>query len=164
MHQVVIIVAKYFIVLSALITFWVYVEQPKEKKKEFIIVGAIGGLLALLFAHIGSHFFYNPRPFVVGHFTPYFSHGNDNGFPSDHTLLASFMMYLSYHYSKKFGVTLFVLAALIGLARVQAGVHHLIDIIGSFVFAGLGFALALYINKKFFAKSSKKAKTAPIHE
>jgi undecaprenyl-diphosphatase len=154
MHQAVIVIAKYFIILSVIVTLWVFIEQPKDKKKEFILLGLIGGLLAILLAKLGGHFFYDTRPFVAGHFTPYFSHGADNGFPSDHTLLASFFMFLGWRYSRKFGISLFVLAILIGLSRVQAGVHHLVDIIGSFAFSALGFGLALLITRIYFNKTS----------
>lgn len=147
MHQTVIFVAKYFIFFSLLLTFWVFIEQPKKKKKEFIILGLVGAIASVVLAKIGAHFFYDTRPFVAGHFTPYFSHPSDNGFPSDHTLLASFLMYLSFRYSKKFASALLVLAILVGLARVQAGVHHLADIIGSFIFAGIGMAIALLVVK-----------------
>lgn len=158
MHQTVIVVAKYFIFLSLLLTFWVFIEQPKKKKKEFVILGLVGAIASVLLAKIGAHFFYDTRPFAAGHFTPYFSHPNDNGFPSDHTLLASFLMYLSFRYSKKFASALLVLAVLVGLARVQAGVHHLIDIIGSFIFAGLGMAIALLVTKGMEQKTTHSKK------
>jgi undecaprenyl-diphosphatase len=148
MHQAIVIVAKYFIVFSVLLAFWTFVEQPRDKKKEFILIGIIGAVFAVALAKLGGHFYYDTRPFVAGHFTPYFYHAPDNGFPSDHTLLASFLMFLSIRYSKKFGVVLLLLAVAIGLARVQAGVHHFTDIIGSFVCSGIGVFLAIYITKR----------------
>lgn len=154
MHQAVIIVAKDFILLSVLVAAWVFIEQPRNKKLEFVLIALVGAVLSYAFAKLGSHFFYDTRPFVAGHFTPYFSHGNDNGFPSDHTLFASFLMYLSWRYSKKWGLVLFVLAVLIGLSRVQAGVHHLIDILGSFACAGLGVGTAILLVGLFHKQQS----------
>lgn len=148
MHQFTIIVAKYFIIFSILLAFWTFIELPRRQKKHFIIVGALAAILSLMLAKIGAHFYYDTRPFVAGHFTPYFSHGADNGFPSDHTLLAGFLAFVCFKYSKKFGSTLLVLALAIGLSRVHAGVHHLTDIIGSLVFAFIGTVLAFMLAKR----------------
>lgn len=159
MHQAVIVVAEYFILLSVLLALWTFIEQPRAKKKEFIIVGLVGAVLAVLLAKLGSHLYYDPRPFIAGHFTPYFSHGNDNGFPSDHTLLASFLAFLSLRYSKRFGAALLLLALAIGLARVQAGVHHLIDIAGSFACTAIGVGLASFVAKRRGNKPTYSTRT-----
>lgn len=163
MHQAVIIVAKYFIIFSVLLAFWTFVDQPPKKKKEFLIIGLIGAVLTVILARLGGHFYYDPRPFVVGHFKPYFYHAPDNGFPSDHTLLASFLMFLCIRYSKRFGAALFLLAIAIGLARVQAGVHHMIDILGSFVCSGVGVLLALYITERINNRANTTY-TNPAHK
>lgn len=145
MHEVVIIVAKYFIVLSVLgaVAVWLRVSAPE--KKRFILLGVLGAIFSLVLAKIGSKLYYDPRPFVSGHLVPYFSHAADNGFPSDHTLFASFLAFTTWHFSRKAGVGLFVIAVLIGLARVIAGVHHPADIIGSILFALIGVTLACLI-------------------
>lgn len=137
MHEIVVFVAKYVIFLSAILALWVFLKLSGPKKKEFIIVGVLGAILALALAKLGRHLYYDPRPFVAGHFTPYFPHGPDNGFPSDHTLLAGFLTFLTFRYSKKLGWALLFLALFIGMARVKAGVHHSIDILGSFVISAV---------------------------
>jgi len=154
MHEIVIIVAKYFIALSALVTLYVWLRLSTEAKKRFIVEGFIGGVLAVLLAIIGSKLFHDPRPFVAGHFTPYFPHGNDNGFPSDHTLLAAVFAFLTLKYSKFYGWLLIVLAVLVGLARVIAGVHHLADIAGSIVFAAIGILIAQVISRQLLKSRS----------
>src|SRR6185437_16083076 len=95
----------------------------------------------------GGHIISDPRPFVVGHFTPLLPHANDNGFPSDHTLLASFLGYAALRYSRWIGIAALVAAATIGLARVAAGIHHLEDIIGSFVITGVATLVVLLLIK-----------------
>ena len=42
-----------------------------------------------------------PRPFVVQHVAPLFPRDADNGFPSDHTLLATFFAVCVFFYSRK---------------------------------------------------------------
>ena len=153
MHEIVIIVAKYFIVVSALVALYIWIKLSRENKKQFILEGFIGGILALGLAIIGSKLYHDPRPFVIGHFTPYFPHGNDNGFPSDHTLITSVVAFLAMKYSKVGGWILLVLAVMIGLARVIAGVHHLADIIGSIIFAGIGILVAQLIARRTMGKT-----------
>jgi len=149
MHEIVILIAKYFIVLACLGALIVWLGLKTTDKKRFIIATIIGAIITLLLAKLSSKVFYDTRPFVAGHFTPYFSHGSDNGFPSDHTLFASFLAFLTWHYSKKTGQILLVIALLIGLSRVIAGVHHLIDIIGSVIFAYVGVKLAFMAMERF---------------
>lgn len=158
MHAEITFIAKYFIVLSVFGAFVVWLKLEIRQKKQFIVLAIVGGILTLLLAKIGSHLFYNPRPFVVGHFVPYFAHGNDNGFPSDHTLLAAMLAFVSWRYSKKAGIGLLIIAIIIGLSRVVAGVHHVIDIIGSIVFAFIGVWLASQIIN--YAVKKQKTKIA----
>jgi undecaprenyl-diphosphatase len=143
MHELVITIAKYFIVISVVASLLVWLRLSRADKRRFIIVAIIGAILSLLLAKIGSKLFYDPRPFVAGHFTPYFPHGNDNGFPSDHTLFTSFLAFLVMKFNCKAGIALLVVAALVGVSRRLAGVHHLVDIIGSMVFAAIGVGLAI---------------------
>lgn len=145
MHEIVIFVAKYFVLISVIVTAYVWWKLPAlSQKKRFIAEAILGAVLSLLIAKIGSKLYTDPRPFVVGHFTPYFSHANDNGFPSDHTLFTSFMAFLLLHYNRRAGVGLIVIAALVGLSRVIAGVHHVVDIVGAFICSFAGIAIAAF--------------------
>lgn len=111
---------------------------------QLILGGAIAGALALL----GGHLFYDTRPFVADHVKPLFSHAPDNGFPSDHALLASFLAFLMLGYSRRLGGVLLVVALLIGGARVAAHVHSWWDILGSFAFSAVGVLVARQIDAR----------------
>lgn len=153
MNLLVTIIAKYFIVIPiAFIIILFFRLKGHQKRLEFIACLIAGGILSLLLAKLGGMFINDPRPFVVGHFRPLIPHAADNGFPSDHTLLASFISWFVFHYSKKLGLVSLSLALLIGLARVYAGVHHIEDIVGSFVITVIAmifvFALATLLEKK----------------
>lgn len=161
MHELVIIIAKYFVLISIIMTAYVWWKLPTfSEKKRFVAEAILAAALSLVIAKIGSKLYNDPRPFVVGHFTPYFSHANDNGFPSDHTLFTSFMAFLVWRYNRAFGYGLLVIAALVGLSRVIAGVHHLVDIIGAFVCSLIGVALAAVIVKAVLGRK----KVAPEPE
>ena len=155
MHEIVILVAKYVIVLSASLVLVLFLRLSGTRRKEFVMIGLLGAVLAILLAKLGSNLYYDPRPFIAGHFAPYFAHGNDNGFPSDHTLLAGFFTFLAFRYSKKFGWILLFLALFIGMARVKAGVHHSIDILGAFVIS----AAAVWLAGLLVGKASKHKPT-----
>lgn len=142
MHDAITFVAKYFLLLSLMGALVVWLKVSTAEKKRFIVLAVLGAIFSLLLAKVASKLYYDPRPFVAGHFTPYFSHSTDNGFPSDHTLLASFLAFTTWRFSRKAGWAMLLIAVLIGLSRVVAGVHHLLDIVGSIVFAFIGVWLA----------------------
>ncbi len=97
-------------------------------------------ILTYLLGKIGSFLYFDARPFVVDHFIPLIMHAADNGFPSDHTLLAAGLAAVGMYWNKKLGIVLWALAALIAVARVYVGVHHPIDVIGSAVIALIAVA------------------------
>jgi membrane-associated phospholipid phosphatase len=77
-----------------------------------------------------------------------------NGFPSDHTLFASFLAFGAYRYSKKAGYALMAVAILIGWARVAAHVHHAVDVLGSLVITTIAYLMVsnLLNNEKIARK------------
>lgn len=103
-------------------------------KKELIFI-ALALILSFALSRIAGHFYYDPRPFVVGGFTPRIPHVPDNGFPSDHTLLFATLAAILWYYSKKYAVGLWIVALGVGAYRVYGGVHHWRDIAGSLVIA-----------------------------
>jgi undecaprenyl-diphosphatase len=127
-------VAQCAIFLSIVIAVGVWLRLPRHQKWEFAFTGVIGGAIGVALLTLGSALYYDPRPFVTQHVTPLFPHAADNGFPSDHTLLAMFLAMCALFYSRKWGV-LIALATAIGVARVASHVHHRIDIVGAMVVA-----------------------------
>lgn len=148
MNHVIVFIANYFLYLSALGALYVFIRLPRQDKINFLLTGVVGAVLALIFAKLGGMVYYDARPFVADHITPLMSHANDNGFPSDHTLLSGFLAFLVLRYSKLWGSVLLVISVMIGLARVLAGVHHIVDIIGSLVFAGLAVFVVSLVFKR----------------
>lgn len=156
MNEIIIIIAKYFILLPVVAALVVFFQlKGKKAKRNFAITIIVGGIATILLARVASAIWYDPRPFVVGHFTPLIPHAADNGFPSDHTLLAAFIGWTILRYSRKYGIVVLSAALLIGMARVLAGVHHVPDIIGSFVISAIAALLVMFImNKIPFTKKS----------
>lgn len=138
MDTLVIAIAKYFIIIPIAAVVAVLVILPKTEKLNFIKFLVIGGIVSLVLAKLSGLVIHDPRPFVQGHFVPLISHAADNGFPSDHTLLAAFLGFAVWTWRRYWGGLLLMVALLIGLSRMYVGIHHSWDILGSFVIAGIG--------------------------
>lgn len=135
MDTLIIFTAKYLYLVIILIGVVTFFRLSKEKRFELFVFAAT--TLPLMFALLilASSLYNNPRPFVVGDFTPLIPHAPDNGFPSDHTILSTAIAALIFPYARKTSIILFILALLVGAGRVLAGVHHTLDIVGSMVIA-----------------------------
>lgn len=123
--------AKYLIFLVVLMVGIFFLIQLKPDQKKFLLYAVVTLPLIFIVAKLSSLLYYDPRPFVVGHFIPLIPHAPDNGFPSDHMLFAAALATLVFPFSKRLGIILFILAGLVGAARVVIGIHHVIDIVGS---------------------------------
>lgn len=144
--------AKYAIIAVGLIAAIYWLTLPKKDKIRFVIFGIIAGLVGLILVKVGGAIFYDTRPFVLHNVIPIYPSTADNGFPSDHTALATVIAVTVYMASKRLGLTLFVMALAIGLARVLGNIHSPIDILGSVVFAIVAGAVAYYLTPKLMMR------------
>ncbi len=144
-----ILVARYFFILPILVLGVYFFLQPRKEWMRLALFAIPAGVLTYLLGLLGNHLYFDPRPFVVGHFQPLIAHAPDNGFPSDHTLLASAFAAVGMFWSVWLGIVLWALAILIAVARVYVGVHHSIDVIGSMVFALLATMLWWALFRRF---------------
>jgi undecaprenyl-diphosphatase len=159
MNAVAIFIAQYLYLLVLLVGVIFFFMQPRKVQKSMVICGAIIAPVAYVISRIAGAMYYDPRPFVVGHFVPLIAHAADNGFPSDHVLLTGAVAMVIWFYNKKLSAALWILAFIIGLARVYTGVHHLTDIIGSAVivlFVGAIYYLTVGKNNKPLSGESEK--------
>jgi membrane-associated phospholipid phosphatase len=146
--------ANYFVFIEAVVTagavgLGLY-QQSRDNVLRWLMAAGVTGVTAEVFTQIGGALYNDPRPFV-GHFKPLIAHVADNGFPSDHALLAAFLVVCVLLARAWLAVPPVVaLAVLVDWARAGAGIHHPIDVIGSdvFVAAGalIGFALTPFLS------------------
>ncbi|MCL4392384.1 phosphatase PAP2 family protein [Patescibacteria group bacterium] len=149
MNHIIIYTAEYLYLVVLLVAAIFFFKQPRKIQKSMIVCGVIIAPVSYILAKIGSHLYYDTRPFVVGHFTPLIAHAADNGFPSDHMLLVSAVAMIVTFYNKRLGAVLWVLALFVGIARVLSGVHHVTDIVGSIVFVLIAAAIYYFtVGKK----------------
>lgn len=142
MHVLISFLANKLMVVSVIALILLFFTLRAKDRKALLLRIAVAGVIAVLLAKLGGFLFYNPRPFVVGHFTPYFPHGNENGFPSEHTIVAGLIAFIVLTYNRRLGYILLSIAIIIGLARVISGVHHLVDIAGALAIAGIAAFIA----------------------
>lgn len=90
--------------------------------------------------------FFRPRPYIDQsnvHLLVVNTFGSKS-FPSDHTVLAFAFAFSLYLINKKFGYVALVVAFLIGMARIMAGVHYPFDVLAAI---GIGCAWAWFIGR-----------------
>lgn len=134
--QIFIFGAKYlYKFIAAIALFW-FLRQNNSKKKDILILAVFCLPLEMIISKFASSLYYNPRPFVVGNFTPLIHHLADNGFPSHHTLLVFIITGIVLTFNRAWGSVLLFLSLFVGFSRVYTGLHHPADI-----FAGILISL-----------------------
>jgi undecaprenyl-diphosphatase len=88
---------------------------------------------------------FDPRPFAVNHFQPLLPHTANNGFPSGYGLLAATIVAAIFFANRRWTVPFIILAFLIGWARVGVGIHHTVDVAGSWGIVLLASLIAFVI-------------------
>lgn len=102
-------------------------------------------LVASVAAQIGGALYTDPRPFVVGHYRPLIAHVADNGFPSDHALMAAALVAAVALVRVRWAMVVLPLAIVVEWARVGAGLHHPIDVVGSDLCVAFGVLVAVVV-------------------
>lgn len=154
-------IAKYLIVVPVLCAIYLIWKLDSKNRREYIILLVTGGILSVVAAEIARKIYYDPRPFIKDGVTPLFSASRDNGFPSDHTLLAAFIAFATLFYSKKLGIALLIVAGMVGWARVYSGVHHFVDILGSFAITAASAWLVHLLIKKYYRQTAEHPVKTP---
>lgn len=153
MTPFIIFIAKYLVALPVLIAAGYALVT--RRRREFLIFAALVLVTSYLLALVAGHFYYNPRPFVVLNTAPLVAHPADNGFPSEHMLLASTLAAIVTPFSLPLGIVMWIIALFVGAGRVLALVHHSIDIVASF-FIAIVSALVMWRVHFLFQRASTR--------
>lgn len=147
MHWIIKFVGEYFFLISVVVVgvYWLMAKVSKKISLAYQLI--VGGIVALVLDLIAGHLYYDPRPFVTHHLVPIIAHAADNGFPSDHALLTSFLCFTMFLYSKRLSLFLLVNALLVSWARVAAHIHNPRDIVGAFVISAVSVILVRFVAK-----------------
>lgn len=143
--------AEYLFVVSLfLFLFVLYRHFNDPERNEMFLVLSIGTVGSWLLTQIIKRSVSFPRPFEgVSDITALFSHGGGDSFPSGHTTALVAFATALFVYDKRLGLLAFLVAGVTGAARVAAGVHWPVDILGGALlgalFAVLAFRLIRYL-------------------
>jgi undecaprenyl-diphosphatase len=121
-----------FLLLGALCLIWFFptTDAQRERRQRLVLIAAIGTTGSLIVNQILIRLWNRPRPFTVQAAVLLLPPSHDPSFPSDHATFAFAVAVALFLVSKRIGVAAFVLAALIGLARVYTGEHYVSDVVG----------------------------------
>ncbi len=136
--------ARYLVYLLVVGAF-VYIFLERDRRKRWFVFAALALSVILsrgILTEVIRFFYPQPRPFEVLGITPLFPEDTANSFPSGH---ASFLFALGaalWFVNRRWGIWYLVLALLVGVARVFAGVHWPVDILGG---AAVGIVSAFLV-------------------
>jgi undecaprenyl-diphosphatase len=121
--------------------------QPGARRKFYLFAeGALAVILARGIVTEAIRFFYNvPRPFALLGFSPLISESGAS-FPSGHMAWFFALALIMWFTNRKWGIWYFVLSAVMGVARIYAGIHWPLDILGGIV---VGLASGWFIHWLF---------------
>lgn len=138
--------AKYviFIVVAALVVLWLL---RLRRRLYFPVVATVVALvLTFILGLIAGAAYKERRPFQAHHVHQLVAHAPGQSFPSDHATAAfGIALAVGVFLSRAWGAVLFVLALLIGFARVYVGIHYPVDIGGGFLCALVGVGIVALI-------------------
>lgn len=145
--QLTIFGAEYLVFVEAAIAALAIVITLRGKSRVDWLRWGVAAILILglsfVLARAGAVVFNDPRPFTEDHVQPLISHAADNGFPSDHALLAASLVALVALADLWAAIPFAFVAFLVDWARVGTGVHHVVDVLGSVLFVALATLVAL---------------------
>lgn len=157
MDPLIIFLGKYLILLVVLLA--VYAVYAERKRREIILALLLAGFLAWGLSALAGALYFHPRPFVEHNIQPLFEHGPDNGFPSQHALLAAALTTVIFFYRRPLAIAALIMTLLVGASRVWAHVHSWVDILGGLAIGAIagiaGVLLARYIYPKIIATRPK---------
>jgi undecaprenyl-diphosphatase len=143
MNTLISFLAQYLFLVPPVVFIVVLVRLKADKRAEILFLLILSAVLTTLLVKLATTLHQDPRPFIRNGIKPLISSSTDNGFPSDHSAFSALIAFVVMKYNRRVGLGLFIIALLVGTARVLAGVHHTQDIIGGIVIAGVSVGICL---------------------
>lgn len=124
--------AQYLIYfLAAGILVFIFLESNSRRRWFVFAALALSVILSRgILTEAIRYFFPRPRPFEVLDISPLFSAAAFNSFPSGHAAFLFALGAALWFFSRRWGAVYLTLASAVGVARIFAGVHWPLDILG----------------------------------
>lgn len=159
MSPAIVFIAQYLFLVPIVVLGVLFIRSGKSERVYLTAVATVAVAIAFLLAKLGNHFILDPRPFVRDGIASLFQSSTDNGFPSDHTLVAAIATLIVLYLRRTWGLVLLAVTLLIGWARVYSGVHHLLDVVGSIAIAGIAVCVGVYVGTRLKAHQRSSSTT-----
>lgn len=131
-----------WIMFGGLLILWIFDGKVKREQALHAFAAVI---LAWVIAQMLKNLLPTTRPFLLNGGSPLtFTVHTDNSFPSGHSAIAFSLAITMWLHNRKLGFFYLVAAFLVGIGRVFANVHYLLDIV---VGGLLGSLVAVIVNK-----------------
>ncbi len=126
-----IVCASYLVYVMAVA--WVVVAVSRRAALSVAVVARLAVMVALAFlaSRLLGGVVADPRPYLVDHLRPLATVSHDNGFPSDHALLAAALTAGLWWIDRRWLPPFAVATVLVMLGRLAIGAHHTLDVTGS---------------------------------
>ncbi|MFP3567382.1 phosphatase PAP2 family protein [Paraburkholderia sp. SIMBA_030] len=136
-------IADYVIYLIPLSLVAMWLSGDEHQRDTAVHVCCVT-LLALGINQIIGLVWPHPRPFVIGIGHTFLQHAPDPSFPSDHgTIFASVALTLLSGGLRRYGLLMLLCGVAVAWARVFAGVHFPLDMVGAVAIACIAFLLVM---------------------
>lgn len=155
MDWLIIFLAKYLVIAIVAVAALVFFKTSPKNRKQLGLAFVLAGIVAIILSKIAGAFYYHPRPFTVENIKPLIAHGNDNGFPSEHTVFSMTLATVIYYYSRRWELIAFLLTLGVGVGRVLAHVHSTLDILAGLIIGAIAGSIGYYTARKLAPKIFK---------
>lgn len=134
--------------------------------KKAVLLSLLSIALALLIAQVIGYLYFRPRPFAFHEVNLLVDKSPDPSFPSDHVTFSFAIASVIWLASRRAGIASIILGTLIAVARVFAGTHYPLDVLGGALIGSLSGWLWWKIKKQvdpltsFVIRGAQKVKLA----
>ncbi|MEK3854004.1 undecaprenyl-diphosphatase [Cytobacillus sp. FSL H8-0458] len=148
LDSTVILIAEYTVFVLALVMLGYWFTRT-HKNRMMVIQAMIAFIAAEIIGKAAGLFYGNNQPFaVLPNVNKLVDHAVDNSFPSDHTILFFSIAFSFWLVHKKTGWIWILLAFIVGISRIWAGLHYPFDIAAGAIIAIISAFLSKWLVPK----------------
>jgi len=121
------------LVVYVMVTAWLFIVERQWDRLSVAALARVAALavMAYVVSKVLTGIVIDPRPYLIAHTHPPIPIARDNGFPSDHVLLAALLTASLWWVERRALVPFAVGTLLVMGGRLGVGAHHTIDVLGS---------------------------------
>ena len=139
-----------YLLVAFFVVLVVFSQYSRREKWELLLVAGTASVIARLgVTELIRFFYHHPRPFVVLPNVHQLLTDNSWSFPSGHATFFFALATAVYLYNKQWGIGFFIVATLISVTRVIAGVHYPSDIIGGAIIGAFVAYATVFVARRF---------------